>query len=140
MLLYHFNIDKTHDCARRFRLVEYMSKKQGNNDFIVQIKKHEIYYDFEEFEKIAINYVLEEKKKKSSTKQKSKVNSTKNKTPKKTENSNISNFNKYKFISKIFNKKYKELLDKYNNDYSTADIAYARWLYFQKNLDDETII
>ena len=33
-----------------------------------------------------------------------------------------------------------KLLDKYDKDYSTADIAYERWLYFQKDLNDETII
>ena len=42
---------------------------------------------------------------------------------------------KQEFLGKI-NKKYKELLEKYN-DKSTADIAYVKWLRTAKQIDDE---
>ncbi|MEA2018507.1 MAG: DNA-primase RepB domain-containing protein [Campylobacterota bacterium] len=134
-LTYHFDIDKTFDSARIFRLVGYMNKKQANNNFKVKIEKNNYYYTFEEFEIIAKNYLLQKPTTTLSNKKKlDKPIKTKPKTYSDIE------YKKYSAITKKFNRRYKEFSQKYNNDKSTADIAYARWLYFQKNLSDEKII
>jgi len=135
-LTYHYDVDKTFDTARIFRLTNYMNKKPNNYNFVVTVKKFENYYTFEEFEKIAKPYLLPNntiKSKKSKT-------STKYSEGQKTKQ--VSNkFSKYKNINKIPNRKYQELLEKYQNDYSTADLAYARWLCLRKGIkNDETII
>jgi len=135
-LTYHFDVDKTFDTARIFRLANYMNKKPNNHNFIVTVTKFENYYTFEEFETVAKPYLLAE----NTIKPKKRKTSSKEKKTKKV--SNTSNkFTKYKNINKVPNRKYQELLEKYQNDYSTADIAYARWLYFRKGIkNDKTII
>lgn len=138
-LLYHFDVDKTFDSARIFRLVGYMNKKQGNNDFIVKIQKNNYYYTFKEFENIAKDYLLPIKQNKKRVSNNKSISKSKSKTSNKNK-IDISNYDKYKNITRTFNKKYIELLDKYNEDYSTADISYARLLYFRKNLTDDEII
>jgi|GEM_PF-5621792 hypothetical protein len=52
----------------------------------------------------------------------------KSKTIKNAPNSsNDINFDKYKGIEKKVNKKYNELLTKYKDDKSTADLAFVKW-------------
>ena len=138
-LLYYFDVDKTFDSARIFRLVGYMNKKQGNNDFIVKIQKNNYYYTFQEFENIAKDFLLPIKQTKKRVSNSKSVSKSKSKTSNKN-NKDTSNFDKYKNITRTYNKKYIELLNKYKEDYSTADISYARWLYFRKNLNDDEII
>ena len=59
-LTYYFAVDKTFDVARIFRLCGYKNKKIHNNNFLVTVKKFNNYYTFEDFEKIASNYLLED--------------------------------------------------------------------------------
>lgn len=136
-LLYHFDVDKTFDTARIFRLVGYMNKKNGNNDFVVNIKKNDALYSFEDFEKISSQYVLNDDVSKP-TKKNTNINKT---TTKKSKPLKNHSFDKYKDISKKFVRKYRDLSIKYNDDLSVVDLSYARWLYFQRKItDDETII
>ncbi|MDK9693364.1 MAG: hypothetical protein OEL19_03825 [Sulfurimonas sp.] len=65
----------------------------------------------------------------------------KSKTIKNSPNSsNSDNFEKYKGITKKVNKKYNELLTKYKNDKSTADLAFVKWLRYSKMIRDEEIL
>jgi len=139
-LCYHFDIDKTFDTARIFRLSDYMNKKPQNKNFKVTIQKYEHYYNFQEFEELAKNYIIEDTKpKKASTiDAKPRKKSLKTKEPK--INSGESKFDKYKEIKKVPNRKYKELLNKYNQDKSTTDLAFAKWLRYSKQITDEDII
>lgn len=139
-LIYHFDIDKTFDTARIFRLVDYMNKKPQNNNFQVTIKKYPYLYNFADFEKVARNYLLPEIKPKTSIKKDARI-VHKAIINKKTDiSSTASRFDKYKGIKKTINRKYKELLHKYNQDKSTADLAFARWLRTAKQITDEDVI
>lgn len=139
-LCYHFEIDKTFDTARNFRLAGYMNKKPNNDNFKVTIKKYEYYYNFEDFEKVAKNYLLpEEEPKKPRTKPSEPLQKT-IKSKKTDIESSGSKFDKYKGIKKVINRKYKELLNKYNQDKSTADLGFAKWLRTAKQITDEDVI
>jgi len=136
-LCYHFDIDKTFDTARIFRLAGYMNKKTHNNNFKVTIQKYEYYYNFQEFEELAKNYIIEEPKPKNP----SKIDAQPRQKPLKVKepkiNSSGDKFDKYKDIKKVPNRKYKELLEKYNGDKSTADLGFAKWLRTAKQITDE---
>lgn len=138
-LLYHFDIDKTFDTARIFRLTDYMNKKPQNNNFKVTIQKYENYYTFAEFENIAKDYVLDMKSKKK-TNSKTKSSNTSSKSTKKAPKQSNSSFAQYKSITKIINRKYKEFVTKYNGDKSTADLAYAKWLRYSKHINNDKVI
>jgi len=136
-LCYHFDIDKTFDTARIFRLAGYMNKKPHNDNFKVTIQKYEYYYNFQEFEELAKNYIIEEPKPKNP----SKIDAQPRQKPLKVKepkiNPNGCKFDKYKDIKKVPNRKYKELLNKYNGDKSTADLGFAKWLRTAKQITDE---
>ena len=135
-IVYHLHpIDKLFDIARIFRLACFKNKKPSNNDFLVEVEKFENYYTFEAFEKIAKPFLLPEIVKKTTLKPSKTV--LKPKPLQNTDKSSDTNkYEKYSHISKKINKKYKELLEKYN-DKSTADIAYVKWLRTAKQIDDE---
>ena len=137
-IVYHLHpLDKLFDIARIFRLTGYKNKKPTNKDFLVSVEKQENYYAFERFEQIAKPFMLTENKpikKSAQTLQKSK-------TIKNEPNSLVgANFEKYKGIEKKVNKKYSELLTKYKNDKSTADLAFIKWLRYSKMIEDEEIL
>lgn len=135
-LVYHFHpIDKLFDTARIFRLVGYMNKKQGNEDFLVKIEKNENYYSFERFEAIAKPFILEEQKKQQ--KLSPQRGQKQLKSIKVANDFNSDYFDKYKAVKKKQNKKYNELLAKYKNDKSTTDLAYVRWLRRAKKIEDK---
>ena len=139
-LTYHFNLDSTFDTARVFRLVGYKNKKKNNDDFIVEIQKHDTLYNFADFEEIAHDYPAPEKETKKPTQIDVKPSQKTLKKKKTDITSNGSKFDKFKGIKKVINRKYKELVNKYNQDKSTADLAYARWLRTAKQIDDENVI
>jgi hypothetical protein len=134
-VVYHLHpLDKLFDIARIFRLAGYRNKKPTNKDFLVSIEKQENYYTFEHFEHIAKPFMLTENKpikKSAQTPQKSKI--IKN-AP---NSSSDTNFDKYKGITKKVNKKYNELLTRYKNDKSTADLGFVKWLRYSKMIQDE---
>ena len=134
-VVYHLHpLDKLFDIARIFRLAGYRNKKPTNKDFLVSVEKQESYYTFEQFEHIAKPFMLMENK----PIKKSAQTPLKSKTIKNAPNSsNDINFDKYKGIEKKVNKKYNELLTKYKNDKSTADLAFVKWLRYSKMIDDE---
>jgi len=139
-LCYHFDIDKTFDTARIFRLAGYMNKKPQNDNFQVTIEKFPYYYNYSEFEELARNYLLPETKPKKSIQNDAKPRQ-KTITTKKTDiSSSGGKFDKYKDIKKVINRKYKELLNKYNGDKSTADLGFAKWLRTAKQITDEDVI
>jgi len=141
-VVYNFHpLDKLFDTARLFRLAGFTNKKIGNDNYKVYVEKFGNLYTFERFEKIASKFSVPEKPQKKNT---SKIEA---KIPLKSKTINKSNigspdtiFVKYEGIKKIINRKYKELLNKYNQDYSTADLAYARWLRTVKQIDDDEVI
>ena len=139
-LCHFFDIDKIQDTARVFRLSDYMNKKPQNKNFKVTIQKYEYYYNYEEFAELAKNYIREETKPKKT----SKIDAQPRQKPLKTKepkiNSSESQFDKYKGLKKIPNRKYKELLNKYNQDKSTTDLAFAKWLRYSKQITDEDVI
>lgn len=136
-LIYHFDVDKTFDCARIFRLVDYMNKKQGNGNFKVTIKKFNQDYTFEYFEQLAQGIMIFSDKDIFEPKTKPKTTKTiKQITKKKI----YTGFEQFKTIKKKMNKKYNSFLSKYNNDKSTADLAYAKWLRMCKNINDDELI
>ena len=139
-LCYHFDVGKTFDTARIFRLVDYMNKKPHNNDFKVTIQKYNYTYTFQEFEELAKNYILEEPKAKKSSTTDVKPRQKAIKSKKRDIESSGGKLDKYKGIKKIPNRKYKELLNKYNHDKSTADLGFAKWLRISKQITDEDII
>jgi len=139
-LCYHFDVDKTFDTARIFRLSDYMNKKPQNKNFKVTIQKYEHYYNFQEFEELAKNYIIEESKAKKTSTIDAKPRQKPLKTKEPKINSSESQFNKYKGLKKVPNRKYKELLNKYNQDKSTTDLAFAKWLRYSKQITDEDII
>ena len=137
---HYFVIDKIQDTARVFRLAGYMNKKPNNNNFKVTIKKYEHYYNFADFEKVARDYLLPEKESKKSRQNPSEPRQ-KTIISKKTDiESSGGKFDKYKGIKKVINRKYKELLNKYNQDKSTADLAFAKWLRTSKQITDGDVI
>lgn len=137
-VVYHLHpLDKLFDIARIFRLAGYRNKKPANKDFLVSIEKQENYYTFEQFERIAKPFMLTENK----PAKKSAQTPPKSKTIKNAPNSSSDiNFDKYKGIEKKVNKKYNELLAKYKDDKSTADLAFVKWLRCSKMIDDEEIL
>jgi len=140
-LCYNFDIDKTFDTARIFRLVGHINKKLNNNNFEVTVIKNENYYNFERFEEIAKNYLMTEEPKKINTPKKASQTLQKTKALKKSNNGSPETiFTKYEKVTKKINRKYKELLNKYNQDYSTADLGYARWLRTSKRIEDDEVI
>ncbi len=134
-LVYHLHpLDKLFDIARIFRLTGYRNKKPSNNDFLVSIEKNENYYTFEQFEQIAKPFMPIENK----PIKKSAQTPLKSKTIKNVAHySDGAKFEEYKGITKKPNKKYNELLTKYKNDKSTADLAFVKWLRYSKMIDDE---
>ena len=134
-VVYHlYPLDKLFDIARIFRLTGFKNKKPSNKDFLVSVEKQENYYTFEQFEHIAKPFMLTENK----PIKKSAQTPLKSKTIKNAPNSsNSNNFDKYKDITKKVNKKYNELLTKYKNDKSTADLAFVKWLRYSKMIENE---
>lgn len=139
-LCYHFDIDKTFDTARIFRLADYMNKKPQNNNYKVTIQKYEYYYNYQEFEELAKNYTLQEKELKKASKSDVKPRQKTAQTKPSTISSSESKFDKYRGVKKIINRKYKELLNKYNQDKSTTDLAFAKWLRYSKQITEEDVI
>lgn len=137
-VVYHLHpLDKLFDIARIFRLAGYRNKKPSNKDFLVAVEKQESYYTFEQFEHIAKPLMLTENK----PLKKSAQTLPKSKNIKNAAHySDEANFDKYKGITKKVNKKYSELLTKYKNDKSTADLAFVKWLRYSKMIDDEEIL
>lgn len=136
-VVYHLHpIDKLFDIARIFRLAGFKNKKPSNNDFLVEVEKFENYYTFEKFEKITKPFLLPDVVKKTNLKPSKTV--LKQKSSHKTAiTSDVNKYEKYSHISKKINKKYKELLEKYHNDKSTADIAYIKWLRTAKQINEK---
>ncbi|PNV82958.1 MAG: hypothetical protein C0627_07865 [Sulfurimonas sp.] len=134
-VVYHLHpLDKLFDIARIFRLAGYRNKKPNNNDFLVSIEKNENYYTFEQFEHIAKPFMLVENK----PLKKSAQTLPKSKNIKNAAHySDGDKFEEYKGITKKVNKKYNELLTKYKNDKSTADLAFVKWLRYSKIIQDE---
>lgn len=134
-VVYHLHpLDKLFDIARIFRLAGYRNKKPSNKDFLVSVEKQENYYTFEKFERIAKPFMLVENK----PLKKSAQTLQKSKTIKNTAHSSDGDkFEEYKGITKKVNKKYNELLVKYKNDKSTADLAFVKWLRYSKMIQDE---
>lgn len=139
-LTYKLIVDRVFDTARIFRLTDYMNKKPQNDNFKVTIQKYENYYSFEEFENIAKNYVLDESPKKKTTQHKSKSSNKSSKSTQKAPKQSNSSFAQYKPIKKIINRKYKEFVSKYDGDKSTADLAYAKWLRYSKQINNDQVI
>ena len=139
-LCYHFDVDKTFDTARIFRLADYMNKKPQNKNFRVTIEKYEHYYNFQEFAELAKNYIIEEPKPKKASTIDAKPRQKTIKCKKTDIESSGGKFDKYKGIKKIPNKKYKELLNKYNQDKSTTDLAFAKWLRYSKQITEDDVI
>jgi len=139
-LCYHFDVDKTFDTARIFRLADYMNKKPQNKNFRVTIEKYEHYYNFQEFAELAKNYTLQEKEPKKTSQSDTKTRQKTTQTKLSTISSNESKFDKYRGVKKIPNKKYKELLNKYNQDKSTTDLAFAKWLRYSKQITEDDVI
>lgn len=137
-VVYHLHpLDKLFDIARIFRLAGYRNKKPTNKDFLVSIEKNETCYTFEQFEQIAKPFMLVENK----PLKKSAQTPKKSKTIKNAAHySDGAKFEEYKGITKKVNKKYNELLTKYKNDKSTADLAFVKWLRYSKMIDDEEIL
>ncbi len=139
-LTYHFDVDKTFDTARIFRLSGYMNKKPQNENFIVKIKKFENLSSFEEFEKIAKEYTLEDTSKKKTITDEAKTPQKPTLKIKVGKCTKENNFKEYEGITKIPNRKYYDLLKKYNDDYSITDLAFARWLRYSKYITDDEVI
>ncbi len=139
-LCYHFDIDKTFDTARIFRLADYMNKKPQNKNFKVTIQKYEYYYNYEEFAQLAKNYTLQEKESKKASQSDAKPRQKAIKNTESMIESSGSKFDKFKGTKKVINRKYKELLNKYNQDKSTTDLAFAKWLRYAKQITEDDII
>jgi len=140
-LCYHFDVDKTFDTARIFRLVGYKNKKPHNNDFVVRVNYFPYTYNYKDFKEKATPFLIEKettiKQQKKKIEQESKNINQKNSS---SIPSNFDNFLQFKDIKKIPNSKYIKLLKKYNYDKSTTDLAYAKWLRYQKNITEDEII
>jgi hypothetical protein len=139
-LVKHFKTDKTFDTPRVFKMIG--SGLQNNkNNYKINFIKNENYFTFEDFEVLAkqflhlidIKSIKEPKPIKNTL-----INPPKTKkyTPTHT---NLYDYKKYENNFKI-NKKYNQLLQTYLNDYSTADIAYIRWLRTSKQINDNEVL
>jgi len=136
-LCYHFDVDKTFDTARIFRLAGYMNKKASNNNFRVTIKKSPHLYTYTDFEEVARNFLLTEAQPKPSLQKHAKPRQKTTIIKETKITSTTSKFDRYKDIKKVPNRKYKELLKKYEGDKSTADLGFAKWLRTAKQITDE---
>jgi len=139
-LCHHFEIDKIQDTARVFRLADFHNKKPQNNNFRVTIEKFPYLYNFADFEKVARDYLLPETKPKTPITNDAKPRQKAIISKKTDIESSGGKFDKYKGIKKVINRKYKELLKKYNGDKSTTDLGFAKWLRTFNQITDEDII
>lgn len=134
-LVNHFGTDKTFDTPRIFKLIgdNLINNKNG---YKINFEHNKRFVSFEEFEKLSLPLlptIQEEKKQPKKTPQKTP------KTEKKTTNKDKSylfNYEDFKGEYKI-NKKYNQLLVKYNYDYSTTDISFVKWLRVSKQISNE---
>jgi hypothetical protein len=117
-----------------------MNKKPHNNNFKVTIQKYEHYYSYQEFAELAKNYIIEEPKPKKVSTTDAKPSQKAIKSKKGDIESSGGKFDKYKGVKKVINRKYKELLNKYNQDKSTADLGFAKWLRTSKQITDGDVI
>lgn len=133
---YHFKTDKTFDTPRIFKLVGdgLINNKNG---YEINFEYNETYFDFEEFEKLSKPFLpLIEKEVKTPSKKSKNVS---NKKVVKKSDKDITKYDKYKGVYKI-NKKYNELLEKCNYDYSKTDISFVKWLRTSKQISNEEIL
>lgn len=136
----HFKTDKTFDTPRVFKMIG--SGLQNNkNAYKINFIKNENYFTFEDFEVLAkpFLHLIEIKPiKKSKPIKNQHINppKTKKSTPTHT---NLYDYKKYANNFKI-NKKYNQLLQTYQNDYSVADIAFVKWLRTAKQINDNEIL
>lgn len=128
--------DKTFDVSRIFRLSgdNTINNKNGH---VVNYEYTEIYYDFEDFEKLSLPFLhLSKKENKTPSKKSKKVS---NKKVIEKPNKDFTKYDKYKGVYKI-NKKYNDLLEKCNYDYSKTDISFVKWLRTSKQISNEEIL
>ncbi|MEA3353103.1 MAG: DNA-primase RepB domain-containing protein [Campylobacterota bacterium] len=133
----YFNTDKTFDISRIFRVPNLVNNKNG---FEVNYRYSDNKIDFEEVKKHAIDngFIFEDELPKVKT-------TKKKKQPIKKAHRGIKSLKyditQYDDIEQKFNREYDYLLRKYNYDNSTADLAYCRYLVFNKQIKkDSTII
>ncbi|MEA2019829.1 MAG: hypothetical protein U9N59_15465 [Campylobacterota bacterium] len=136
----YFKTDKTFDTPRIFKMIG-AGLQNNKNGYKINFTKNENYFTFEDFEVLAkpfLNLIeIKPIKKPKPTK-----NQVKNppKTKKSTStHTNLYDYKKYENNFKI-NKKYNQLLTKYQNDYSHADIAFVKWLRTSKQINDNEIL
>lgn len=136
-LTQHFKTDKTFDVSRVFRVPNMINNKNG---FEVNYRYKDNKIDFEEVKKYAIDngFIFEEKQPKIKTLKKKKQPTKKSNRAIKSLKYDIE---QYEDVEQKFNNQYDYLLRKYNYDKSTADLAYCRYLVFNKQIKkDSTII
>ena len=136
----YFKTDKTFDTSRVFKMIG--SGLQNNkNGYKINFVKNENYFTFEDFEVLAkpfLHLIEIKPDKKPKPIKNTLINppKTKKSTPTHT---NLYDYKKYENNFKI-NKKYNQLLTKYQNDYSIADIAFVKWLRTSKQINDNEIL
>lgn len=136
----YFNTDKTFDTQRVFKLIGD-GLQNNKNGYKINFIKNENYFSFEKFEELAkpFLHLID-------TKQNKKAKPIKNqrKNPPKTKKSTIPHTNTYdyeKYANNFkINKKYNKLLQKHNNDYSTTDLAFVKWLRTAKQINDNEVL
>lgn len=135
----NFKTDKTFDTPRIFKLIgnNLINNKNG---YKINFEYSKKYFTFEEFEKKSkqfLHLIETPMKKTIKTTDKSlkKVSKTKNKKV----CDRLFDYEKYNVKPKI-NKKYNDLLKKYQYDYSITDISFVKWLRLSKQISDEKIL
>ena len=136
----YFKTDKTFDISRIFRIPNLINNKNGFN---VNYKFNETStIDFERIKEFVFlngfKYEQDIKKAIVSKDKRKKTTTIKAHNPLK---SFLYNIEQYKHTIHKENSQYDYLLRKYDNDKSTADIAYCKWLVYKKGFKkDSTII
>lgn len=134
-LVNHFGTDKTFDTPRIFKLIgdNLINNKNG---YKINFEYNKRFVSFEEFEKLSLPFlpkIIEDKKRPQKT---LKITPKTKKLTTIEEKSYLFNYEDFKGEYKI-NKKYNQLLEKYNYDYSTTDIGFVKWLRVSKQISNE---
>ena len=136
----HFKTDKTFDTPRIFKLIG-TGLQNNKNGYKINFTKNENYFTFEKFEELAKSFLplIEIKPSKKPKPIKNQViNPLKTKKSTST-HTNLYDYKKFDLKPKI-NKKYNELLEKYQNDHSVADIAFVKWLRTAKQITADEVL
>jgi len=136
----HFKTDKTFDTPRIFKLIG-KGLQNNKNGYKINFIKNENYFTFEDFEKKAkpFLHLIDAKQTKKPKPIKNQLKNPPKTKKSTTPHTNTYDYEKYANNFKI-NKKYNQLLQKYNNDYSTTDLAFVKWLRTTKQINDNEIL